>query len=108
MGTLLAAVTLTPASFTQSYTDTNFFFVSPVSLLSGTTYFAALTSPVGTRGSKQYFIKDGGPVITDAGGIPIDPPPIGGDGSGPVPEPSTLGLLRASLLGLAAFRRLKP
>ena len=55
-GPLFRQVVLTPASLTQSFTETLYAFPSPVTLVPGY-YYATLTSPAVDTQSTAYFIK---------------------------------------------------
>jgi hypothetical protein len=108
-GTLLASVTLDNATFCAQAANCGTyvfhqFFISPVTLLSGQTYYAALTSSAPDTQSQAYFIKSDTFFVSDENGTPVVPSPLG---PGPVtetPEPSTvmlsgLGLVMLGFLG---------
>lgn len=102
-GTLVDTVTLDGSSVSESYTPTAFTFATPVTILAGHHYTATLTSPTGTTGSQQYFIKGTDTLsIVDSSGTGLNGPPPS------VPEPSS-ALLIATGLGLMTagcfFRR---
>lgn len=92
--TQILDVVLTPGSFTQSWADVQFALNSPITLLSGHTYTATLSSLANDTQSTAYFIKGGSAsplFISDASGNPVTP----------VPEPETYAMLLAGL-GLVA------
>jgi hypothetical protein len=119
---LVASRTLTNAEFCaagvvgncQSFDQIPFVFPAAVAMAPNTTYFVALTSPAGTGGSEQYFIKGDsstlsfrtsltGPdapsdIVTNVT-TTVNPNPD------PVPEPMSLALLGVGLAGLVAARR---
>ena len=72
-----------------------FFFGVPISLVPGTTYFAALTSSAADVQSLAYFIKNDSFFISDQNGIQIQPQPVafGTPPTIPLPEPRSLTLL---------------
>jgi hypothetical protein len=95
----LLSVTLTPASFTQSYTPVSF-QGTPFNLLPNTTYTAVLASSAPNPQSQAYFIKDDSLRFVDGSENPIDP---GGEII-PVPEPASLAILGMAA-GTFAWRR---
>jgi hypothetical protein len=107
-GTLLDSATLTSAQFcTQAtcnqYDFHQFFLNSPISLSSGTSYFANLTSQAVDTQTEAFFIKSGDYFISDENGSPLNPSPIQ-SAPAPTPEPSSLALI-CSGLGLVLFGR---
>jgi len=109
-GTLQASVTLTntqlcaQASCGQFNVHQFFEVVPRPALVTGTTYFAALTSNAVDTQNEAYFIKTGGFFMGDANGVPADPQPVGG-GAATTPEPVTFGLIGFGLVCLALARR---
>jgi hypothetical protein len=110
-GVLLDKVTLTNTQFCaqascNQYDFHQFFLTSTISLSSGTSYFANLTSQAVDTQTEAYFIKSGDYFISDQTGSPVNPSPIEA-APAPTPEPSSLALI-CSGLGLVLFgRRLK-
>jgi len=80
-GTLLGTLTLTQSTFCGQVSNCGQFdvhrfdFITAVPLLSGTTYFATLTSSASDVQSQAYFIKNDSYFISDSSGvaIPVQP-----------------------------------
>jgi hypothetical protein len=100
-GSLLTSFNLTQPDFCAQVSNCGqfafhqFFFVAPVSLVAGTTYFAALTSAAANTQSLAYFIKNDSFFISDQSGTPIQPQPVdfGSPASSTIPEPHSLAFL---------------
>jgi hypothetical protein len=114
-GPVLATVTLSNSQFCGqtsncgSFAFHQYFFTTPITLLSGSTYFAALTSSAPNPQSQAYFIKSDNFFASDVNGAPLNPPPL--DPPVPEPEPSTfllttIGLVALAAVGIAKNRRL--
>ena len=104
-GSVLASLNLTHASFCiqvgncGQFATHQFFFATPVALVPGTTYFAALTSAAADVQSLAYFIKNDSFFISDQNSVPIAPQPVafGAPAVLPTPEPLPLPLLGIGL-----------
>ena len=114
-GTLLTTLTLTHTTFCSQtgncgqFAMHQFLFPTAVSLTSGTTYFATLTSSAPDVQSQAYFIKNDTYFISDINGTPISIQPVVFDaapqvGASATPEPGTAWLL-AGALALWRWRR---
>ncbi|MCE9588381.1 MAG: hypothetical protein K8R57_08720 [Verrucomicrobia bacterium] len=113
---LITNITLSNAQFNiqnppqgQSYNPVIFQFTNssgsnaPVALSNGVTYTAALTSPAGTQGSDQYFIKDGLALLSTTN----IPPVLDTNTITDIPEPAPYAFmgLGALILAIAYGRR---
>ena len=105
-GSVLASLNLTHATFCAppvgncgQFATHQFFFATPVPLVPGTTYFAALTSSAADVQSLAYFIKNNSFFISDVDSVAIPPQPVafGAPAVLPTPEPSPLPLLGIGL-----------
>lgn len=111
-GSVLASVTLNNTDFCAqvgtcgNFNYHQFLFTAPLSLFSGTSYFAALTSGAPDVQSQAYFIKSDTFFASDINESPINPSPFNGTASS-TPEPASFVLLGAglALLGAARYRR---
>jgi hypothetical protein len=105
-GTVLASVTLTETTFCAQVSNCGtfgfhqFFFSAAVPVLTGTQYFAQLTSGAVNTQSQAYFIKSDSSFVSDQNGTPITPSPIGALAV-TAPEPSNMVLISLGLLGLS-------
>lgn len=91
---------LTTTSFKQTWENVQFALDSPITLLSGHTYTAILSSSAADTQSTAYFIKGGSAsplFISDSSGNPVTP----------VPEPESYAMLLAGLglVGAVVRRR---
>jgi hypothetical protein len=109
-GTLLDSVTLTHAAFCSQVSNCGnfefhqFFFVTPIQLDSGNTYFATLTSSAPDTQSLAYFIKSDTFYASDETGTPVDSSPFDSVADPAVPEPASFFLAGGGLLLLGASR----
>jgi hypothetical protein len=106
-GTLLGSVVLTNTVFCAQvancgqFNNHQFFFGVAIPVLTGTSYFATLTSPALDTQSTAYFIKSDNSFVSDVNGTPINPQPVGGVGVVSTPEPATFALIGLGLMALA-------
>ncbi len=109
-GQLLGSSSLTHATFCAQVSKCNqfnyhqFFFDTPIPVVPGVTYFAALTSTAADAQKEAYFIK-AETFISDQTGTAIDPQPIG-DSTANTPEPVSMVLTGLGLLVCGAGPRL--
>ena len=108
-GPLLGSAGLTHTEFCAEVTNCGqfkyhqFFLDTPIPLVSGMTYFAALTSAAADVQNQAYFIKSD-TFVSDQNGTAIDPQPIGSNASAPEPDSIVLMGLGLLICGIA-FRR---
>jgi hypothetical protein len=109
-GVLVAQASVSSGAVDNSYTATDFFFETPVTLQIGESYIATLTSNTATHGSQQYFIKGIDALniqdSTTGGGDSLSDP--SNDPAG-VPEPSCWATMAGGMLFvLTAVLKYKP
>ena len=99
-------VTLSPASFTQRFSEVAF-QDTPINLMAGTTYTGVLASDALDPQSTAYFIKKNVLTFVDENGTPVTP-----EGGGKIvmedtnmPEPASMALFAVAGMVLSLRRR---
>ena len=104
-GVFLGSVTVDNSTFCGQVNDCGqfgfhqFFLAAPVSVITGTSYFATLSSNAADAQDEGYFIKSTSYFVSDQNGTPVVPSLIGFTTATATPEPSSAGLIAFGLAG---------